>query len=347
MSLVSVIIPVYRPNLVYLKSAVKSILIQTHRDLEIIIIEDSPEGHVERMINRFNDDRIIYIGNNKRLGIAGSLNKGILISSGKYIARMDDDDFSLKTRIKIQHDFMEKNYNVDVCGTWCVKSNDYELMVHEDISPEKRRVKFLFENEGLFHPTAFFRKSFLIENSIMYDEELLMAEDYDLWERISQKSDLYTIHKPLVIYRIHNNQVSNDYKQLLYIKKIRKRQLRVFSQLNDKDIDEFLEFKCPSNYLKRIIKKIVLENRVKGYYSRLYLEGAIGCKWINECKCNKDLGFLMIVKEGILFNPVNKKYILLYIIISIIDKIRTTIQVKRSVLSKNYIIIKKIIEKCM
>lgn len=336
MSLVSVVIPVYHPNIEYIKLAVKSILTQTHKELEVIIIEDDPEGIVKKVLDDFGDERIVYVGNTGRLGIAASINKGLDISKGKYIARMDDDDFSLRTRIKTQHDFMEKNQSVGVCGTWCIKSDDHDLMALDKIGYEKRKVKFLFENEGLFHPTAFFRKSFIKENNLKYDEDMLCAEDYDMWERCCQISDIYTIQEPLLIYRIHESQATNNPKQKLFENKTKRKQLDKFNLLSDREKDIFMDFICPSVALHKSIKKMVKDNRYNKYYSKLFFEGAIGCKWLGKCfDCYKSNVPIMIY-EGVIKNPINLFVILLYVFLALQNKIQTQMMKYRIRMSKRY-----------
>lgn len=97
--LVSVVLPAYNAEL-YLKEAIDSVLSQTFTDFELIILNDGSIDRTEEIILSYNDSRIVYVKNEKNLGLIGTLNKGINLAKGKYIARMDADDICLPERFK-------------------------------------------------------------------------------------------------------------------------------------------------------------------------------------------------------------------------------------------------------
>ena len=114
--LVSVIMPVYNGAL-YLREAIDSILSQTHTNLELIIINDGSNDNSEEIILSYEDNRIRYIINEKNSGICVTLNKGLDIAKGKYIARMDCDDISCPERLQMQIEYMEQNPSIGVLGS--------------------------------------------------------------------------------------------------------------------------------------------------------------------------------------------------------------------------------------
>jgi glycosyltransferase involved in cell wall biosynthesis len=114
---VTVLMPVYNTEM-YLKEAIDSILNQTFRDFEFIVINDGSTDSTSDIIESYSDPRIIYLQNEKNLGVATSLNKGLSIAKGTYIARMDGDDVSRCDRLEKQVAFMDANPEIGVCGTW-------------------------------------------------------------------------------------------------------------------------------------------------------------------------------------------------------------------------------------
>lgn len=117
--LVSVIMSVFNENPEFLIEAIHSILAQTYTNFEFIIIDDGSDEECKRILHDFSlfDSRIRIITNISNIGLTKSLNKGIEVSQGKYIARMDSDDFSLPMRIELQVQYMEKHNDVIVLGT--------------------------------------------------------------------------------------------------------------------------------------------------------------------------------------------------------------------------------------
>src|SRR5258707_849690 len=116
---VSVVMSVYNGEK-YLGEAVDSILAQTFTDFEFIIIDDGSEDRSPELIEAYVDSRISFLRNEKNVGLTRSLNKGLQVASGEYIARMDCDDVSLPDRFAKQVAFMDANSGVGACGTWAL-----------------------------------------------------------------------------------------------------------------------------------------------------------------------------------------------------------------------------------
>jgi glycosyltransferase involved in cell wall biosynthesis len=199
--------PVYN-TAKYLNEAIDSILNQTYKDFEFIIIDDcSTDGSLD-IIKTYSDDRIILIENETNKGYVYGLNYALSFAKGKYIARMDSDDISLPNRFKRQFYLLENNTWVTICGTFMEKIHNSE-QINYPISHNEIKVRFL-ENSCLSHPTVMFRKSFIIDNNLIYDEKMIPTEDYDLWTKMScNNAYFFNIPERLVKYRIHKNQITN------------------------------------------------------------------------------------------------------------------------------------------
>src|SRR5688500_15226048 len=115
---ISVVMSAYNSDK-YIAKAIESILNQTFKDFEFIIINDGSKDESLKIIKRYGkkDKRIVLIDNKKNLGLIKSLNKGLKIAKGKYIARMDSDDIAMPQRFKIQLDYLDKNRNIFLVGT--------------------------------------------------------------------------------------------------------------------------------------------------------------------------------------------------------------------------------------
>lgn len=179
--LVSVIIPIYKESLNHAKIAIDSILTQSYYNLEVIIVFDDPEDTpLKKSLHLAfcTESRVIFIYNEKNLGLANSLNKAIKLCSGKYVARMDGDDVSLNNRIQEQVLFMEKNSDIALSGTYAhvidecgEKINEYEKpLTHKNIA------KYAKCASPVLHPSWIVKIS-LFKNVGYYDD-ISPAQDY-------------------------------------------------------------------------------------------------------------------------------------------------------------------------
>ena len=202
---ITVLMPVYNCEL-YIKEAVDSILNQTFSDFEFIIIDDASTDATVSIIRSYNDSRIYLVEKTFNTGLTNSLNHGLSIAKGEYIARMDGDDVSLPERFLQQVAFLDKNLDVVVCGGYFkIIGMDKIITVpenHEDIKLA------MLKDCAIAHPTVMMRKETLKQHSLMYDITKEPAEDYDLWTRLLSIGKLHNLQKVLLNYRVHNSQVS-------------------------------------------------------------------------------------------------------------------------------------------
>jgi glycosyltransferase involved in cell wall biosynthesis len=205
MPCISVIMPVYNcENFIF--EAVNSILQQTYSDFELLIIDDASTDNTVSIIEQINDYRIILIKKDSNTGYTNSLNIGLKIAKGKYIARMDGDDISLPLRFEKQVNCLEQNSDIAVCGTWYQLSGTN--IIHQHPSKSEDIKLALLECCSLGHPTVMFCKSIIDEYALEYDRNMEPAEDYDLWVKIIRHKKIVNIPEVLLLYRLHSNQVS-------------------------------------------------------------------------------------------------------------------------------------------
>ena len=211
---ISVVMPTYNSAADILREAVDSILAQTFRDFEYIIIDDGSTNESVDYLLSLGDERIKLIRNPKNLGITKSLNIGFRVAQGKYIARMDSDDIALPARLEKQFAFMESHPDVIVCGTnvECFGTvSGVSGGTIEDM--ESYRIRAVFRNPGPYHPTAFFNRESLLRYHLTYDENLMFSQDYGLWVEISKYGKVYILNDVLLRYRTHSSQISQAHRK--------------------------------------------------------------------------------------------------------------------------------------
>ena len=202
---VSVIMPIYNTNPLYLKAAVSSILTQTFPDFEFLILNDSPKNvELDRIISEFDDDRIVYLKSEHNLGIAEAHNRLLKKAKGKYIAIMDHDDISLPNRLKEQYAFMEAHPEVGLCGSAYKRFGRLSKIktICHPIDHKIIQASLLF-NCPIHHPSSMIRKSVLTRYSIAYDRRFISLNDRKLYLDISKRAELHNLPDVLYKYRVH------------------------------------------------------------------------------------------------------------------------------------------------
>ncbi|MFA0415183.1 glycosyltransferase family 2 protein [Vibrio renipiscarius] len=211
---VSVLMPVYNAQ-EHLSEAIESILNQTYRNFEFIIINDGSVDSSDEIIKAYqsNDSRIKYYKNECNLKLIKTLNKGVSLCRGKYILRMDADDIALINRFEKQINYMEAYSHCVVCGTQLSYIDNDGNKVRDITLPtdnSKIMASFLFYNP-IAHPSVIMRTSIIKENKLQYDEDYLHAEDYKLWVELSKFGDCANLGGKLLKYRVSENQISAKY----------------------------------------------------------------------------------------------------------------------------------------
>lgn len=199
---ISVVMPVYNASQ-FLKLAIDSILGQTYTDFELIIINDGSTDDTDAIINSYTDKRIKYHINSVNLGIVQTLNKGIDLALGKYLARMDADDIALPERFEKQHQLMDQNPEIAVCGSQAFNINDSGIKTGNNnfpVSDKEIKAQLLFHNTFI-HPTTFFQTEVI--KKYKYHPTYQYAEDYFLFAQIATNHQVANHPDPLLLYRVH------------------------------------------------------------------------------------------------------------------------------------------------
>jgi glycosyltransferase involved in cell wall biosynthesis len=212
---ISVILPVYNAEK-FLSIAIDSILTQTYTDFELLIINDGSTDSSTGIILSYNDPRIRYINNERNLGLITTLNKGISLAEGKYIARMDADDISFPERFERQYRFMEQNPAVGVVGTYAsyIGGNREGQVWKFPLTSEEIKCRLLW-GSGVIHPTAFIRRQFLNDYKLCYDTAYKSVEDYKLWYDCINCFEVANIPEVLLQYREHDSQVTRTADEMM------------------------------------------------------------------------------------------------------------------------------------
>ena len=207
---ISVVMPVYNRER-YLKESIESILNQTFTDFEFIIVDDQSTDFSWQIIQEYanKDSRIIAVKNTGKKGCYPARNCGNRLAKGKYIAVMDSDDIALPHRLQTQFDFMEQNPDIGICGSW-LKSFGAEKKVIQTLEKHKDIRDLMFFSCAIPHQTSMYR----IEDQILYySEDYSSAQDYELWCRKMNEMNFANIPEVLLLYRVHENQISTAAKK--------------------------------------------------------------------------------------------------------------------------------------
>ncbi|RKN82184.1 bifunctional glycosyltransferase/CDP-glycerol:glycerophosphate glycerophosphotransferase [Paenibacillus ginsengarvi] len=207
--IVTVLMPVYN-SAKHLREAIDSVLKQTFTDWEFLVVNEygSNDGSSEIVkAYAIHDQRFRLIQNDVRLGLGESLNKGMRLANGKYLARLDADDLAHPTRFEKQVKMMEENPNVGVCGTYQHHFGPKSNWVHKPpTTAHQTRANLLFYCD-LCHSTLMLRKKVFIENNLFYNNNYL-AEDFELWTRTVAVTDIVNIPEVLGEYRWGEDNVT-------------------------------------------------------------------------------------------------------------------------------------------
>jgi glycosyltransferase involved in cell wall biosynthesis len=240
--LITVIMPVFNSE-IFLAEAIDSILNQTFRDFEFLIIYDLSSDKSFSIIDYYHkiDSRIRVIMGEKK-SLVGALNQGIDKANGKFIARMDADDIALPYRFERQLAWLQET-GADITGSWIQRFEKQSKHV-----VKARKTDAAIKMEMLFccpfkHPTILMRTT--MAKSLKYDPAWHFAEDYDLWERAAKAGwKMTNVQEVLLLYRVHANQLSTatPMKQNNYTLQISLRYWEYLSQNLSLDIMQIRNF---------------------------------------------------------------------------------------------------------
>ncbi|CAA0120713.1 Putative glycosyltransferase EpsE [BD1-7 clade bacterium] len=207
--LVSVIMPAHNAE-AYIALALESILEQTYRNLEVIVLDDGSCDDTWHIVGQYQDDRLVCIRADINRGVVATLNEGLMRARGRYIARMDADDIAKPHRIARQVAFMESRPDFVVCASSVIYFNPDRgecKVAFPQYHAEIMACLALFQR-WMCHPSALLRRSCLVENNITYQQKYEHAEDYQLWVAMARYGKLHNLAEPLLHYRVHSQQIT-------------------------------------------------------------------------------------------------------------------------------------------
>jgi glycosyltransferase involved in cell wall biosynthesis len=306
----------------YLNEAIESVLNQTYSDFEFLIIDDTSTDNSVEIINSYQDPRIRLFKNEKNIGQTASLNIGLGLSMGKYIARLDQDDVCLPKRLEEQVDFMQKNPAVAIVSSW-----EYT------IDPEGNKIgvwKRTIDDYGIFlgfillglcpvwHPSVMFLKDEIL-NLGCFNTDYGPAEDYELWSRIAM-SRLSGAMVPQfhLLQRVHNQSQSivRSDKQLDSMIRAHNKAIRNFIDGDDiETISSTLRLDGSTtqiNYDKNNI--LVLASRIKSMLDNIKSKQNLSESELKSLKTKiyRRIGYGFVVAPSIMLFPKILFYLVFY-----------------------------------
>ncbi len=215
---VSVVMPNYNAWK-YISEAIESVLNQDFDNFEFIIVDDGSTDESREIIGSYarQDNRIIFLQNPKNLGIAPSLNRAIKIAKWEYIARMDSDDKAHKDWLKTVYTKIISDSRLGVCGTNLnIVDTDWKIKYLKEYPRTNQECRnTIWMRNPFAHNSVIIRKE-VLEKVWYYDNDMLFAEDFDLWIRIGQYYTFYNIQEFLINYRIYEkNSICIHQKEMI------------------------------------------------------------------------------------------------------------------------------------
>lgn len=306
---VSVVIPTYKPDLGYFKQCIDSLLAQELNGFEpysnyevIIVAEPFNIDEIKEFIANYNDSRLSVYFNEKRLGIAASLNRGMRLAKGTYIARIDDDDIAAPTRFEQQTAYLNTHPDVDLCTSdylYFGDMNDGRIAMEGEMAKAWSMLTCPFD-----HPTLMFKRDFFVENNLFYDEHRGYVEDWELWQRAFRIGmRVGCIHDILLYHRWHNGSAGQTNKTIEMMREmicvnfkelgidVALVDLPLLSPWNGK-VKSQTEYECIENYFRKAIDA----NERKKLYDPLCLARAFSMR-LSEARCGT-IQELIIPRDG-------------------------------------------------
>lgn len=219
---ISVVMSAYNAEK-YLREAMDSILAQTYGDFELIVIDDKSTDATGQILKEYaqRDPRVVVLENQENMGLTKSLNKGLAVAKGEYIARMDADDISVPDRFAKQVDFLDSHpdYSFVSCIGRYIDEDGKEEQLRLFPETNEEICAMMPKVDAVMHPGVMFRKADIAAIGD-YCEDFRVVQDYDLWFRgMAAGYKFYNIQEPLVLFRrndSYNKRKSRAYRMVDY-----------------------------------------------------------------------------------------------------------------------------------
>lgn len=285
---VTVLMPVYNAQ-TYLHEAIDSILDQTFADFEFLIIDDGSTDASATVIRSYDDLRIRFVQNDQNLRLAATLNKGLDLAHGEYVARMDADDVSLPERLMKQVEFLDAHPEVGIVGVWARAFGEANFSIPQPPDSETARAKLLFDS-CFVHPAVLIRRSLLDFHNLRY-QPLAHFEDYELWQRAARLFPIANIPEWLFRYRVTGQSAffgANRQEQEETYRRIDQASLPFLGILpTDFELSIHNFLRCPEGNrcteAEDWLQKLEQANRNTGYYEAAAFAAILHERWLVAC----------------------------------------------------------------
>jgi glycosyltransferase involved in cell wall biosynthesis len=199
----------------FLQRALDSLLAQTGQQFDVIVIDDGSTDATATILAQTRDPRFSVHRNPENIGLTRSLNRGLHLARGDYLARLDADDVALPIRLGTQMAFLDQHPGVGIVGSSCEVMDEEDRLVTVYEYPKTHtaiRWRQFFDS-GFCHSSVMLRRSVLEQYQLRYDERLVCAQDFDLWTRLLRHTRGATLGTPLVRWRDHANSVTSLHRE--------------------------------------------------------------------------------------------------------------------------------------
>jgi glycosyltransferase involved in cell wall biosynthesis len=285
----------------YLSEAVDSILWQSLRDFELLIVDDASTDESVAIIERYKDPRIRLLRSSERLRLSGALNLGLDNARGDYVARMDADDISLPRRLEIQVRHMNRHPEIGICGTWIrYFGGPSRAVLKRPLECEEIRA-FTLVDTPFAHPTIILRRSLMDHHQLRFDGNYYPTEDFELWTRAMRCFPVENLPQVLLQYRVHGQSLTGSGWSKMDEQAVRviERQFHALGLETTPDTLQFHRELCMGrvNMSAEILSKadawldqILLANTQAQVFDQVALANILGDVWFRACMHAAHLG---------------------------------------------------------
>ncbi|MFH0806296.1 MAG: glycosyltransferase [Candidatus Brennerbacteria bacterium] len=234
---ISVILAVYN-GARFVRDSITSVLAQTFRDFELIIVNDGSTDGTADILDGFRDERIVRLTNEKNIGLVRSLNRGLEVARGTYIARADADDWSDTSRFEKQIKYLESHPEIGVVGTHVAQVDARGRGLSVLRPPETHAAIFweLIFGLPLVHPSVMMRRN-VVAAAEGYDPAFIHIEDTELWSRLIAKTRFANIPEVLCTKRVHSASIGSTQSDIQYQSGIIIRK-RIFKEILRREVSD-------------------------------------------------------------------------------------------------------------
>jgi len=301
----SIIITTYNSGK-YISQAIESVLAQTFGDFELIIINDGSTDNTKEIVSAFSDERIKYFENEKNEGIVFSRNKGLKLAQGSYIGMLDADDIAHPNKFENQIDFLERNPEYGMVGSWA-----------KFIDAEGKHVpgSWKLKAKPQAIPAIMLFKNYFLQSAVLYRRECIsgyefkegfeIGEDYLIWYEILKEWKAWNLQQYLLDYRVHEKSITQsniDFK--------REKEKEIFGIIlkgleiepSDEELELHLTIREGNTIdniktllsIEKWLLKIIAQNRLLNIYNQKILERIVFERWLKVCSKAGVLHFKML-----------------------------------------------------